>query len=235
MEDNPYKFGTVNWYKYEIRALTKKANDRFYEYNQVDYMPKQLENWRDRLLTYSGKPNPFKKNETLGLGFSGKRKNVLIRQFKELKHFIKTDVFTNEAKDSIAEREKTAYESFKSNNIVDWEYEKWKRMVDTFGNVDQELLNSFGYEDHSSHKGSRKANVKRSNLTINNRNDKSKVSNSSLVNAYSYAYDNNLDILSLMNEVSKEMKGIGGDQRDAIDRLWDKIHESIGEKEDTNG
>ena len=222
MDENPFKFGTVNWYKYEIRGLTEKANERFYEYNQVDYMPTQLEKWRDRLLTYSGKPNPLKKKDTLGLGFSGKRKNVLVRQFKELKHFMKTDVFSNEAKASLTEREQKAYMEFNKNNVLDWDYEKWNRMVDTFGNIDQELLNSFGYEDHSNHNGSRRAR-----LNINNKNDTSKVSNSSLVNAYSYAYDNNVDILTLMNEVNKEMKGTGGDQRDAIDLLFDKIADAI--------
>ena len=235
MEDNPHKFGTVNWYKHEIRSMTEKANERFYEYEQVDYMPTQLEKWRDRLLTYSGKPNPFRTKDTLGLGFSGKRKNVLIRQFKELKHFLKNDIFTNEGQQSLSDREKSAYENFKTNNIVDWEYEKWKRMVDTFGNIDQELLNSFGYEDHSNHNGSKKANVKRSRLNINNTNDRSSVTNSSLVNAYSYAYDNNIDILSLMNEVNKEMKGTGGDQRKAIDKLWEKISEAVGKKEDQDG
>lgn len=237
MDENPHKFGTVNWYKYEIRRMTEKANKRFYEYNQVDYLPTQLEKWRDRLLTYSGKPNPMKKDDTLGLGFSGKRKNVLVRQFKELKHFLKVDIFTNEGKESLTEREQKAYEEFKANNVVDWEYEKWKRMVDTFGNIDQELLNSFGYEDHSNHNGSRKANVKANKLDITNSNDRSKVSNSSLVNAYSYAYDNKIDILSLMNEVSKEMKGTGGDQRVAIDKLWDKIADAVKAKkeEEENG
>lgn len=228
--DNPHSFGTVNWYKYEIREMTRQANNRFYEYNQVDYMPAQLERWKDRLLDYSGKPNPFKRKDTLGLGFSGKRKNVLKRQYKELKHFLNTDVFSSEGVESLADKERKAYESFTSNNLLDWNYEKWKRMVDTFGNIDQELLNSFGYEDHSNHNGSKKANVKRNAISVNNQNDRGQVTNSSLVNAYSYAYDNNIDILSLMNEVDKEMYGKGGDPRKAIDLLWDKINNAVGAK-----
>lgn len=225
--DNPHSFGTVNWYKYEIRHMTEKANERFYQYDQVDFKPPQLENWENRLLAYSGKPNPFKKKDTLGLGFSGKRKNVIIRQYKELKHFLDTDFFTTQGQEFYSEREKDAYEAFKSNNILDWEYEKWKRMVDTFGNIDQEILNSFGYEDHSSHKGSKTA------LVVNN-TETDTVSNSSLVNAYSYAYDNEIDILTLMNEVDKELHGAGADPKKALDLLWDKIRESIKVKENVD-
>lgn len=231
-DDNPFKFGTNNWYKYEIREMTRQANHRFETYIESDYMPRQLERWKDRLLAYSGKPNPFKTKDTLGLGFSGKRKNVLKRQFKELKHFLKVDVFTNEGVENLADRERKAYESFNENNLLDWNYDKWKRMVDTFGNIDQELLNSFGYEDHSNHNGSKKANVKKNHLNVNNRNDISQVTNSSLVNAYSYAYDNNIDILSLMNQVDKEMYGKGADPRRAIDKLWDKIREEVAAKEE---
>ena len=233
-DDNTFKFGTVNWYKYEIRRMTERANRRFYNYDQVDYMPVQLEKWKDRLLTYSGKPNPFMKKDTLGLGFSGKRKNVLKRQYKELKHFLDVDVFSNEGVDNLAEKEKRAYKSFNSRNLLDWDYEKWKRMVDTFGNIDQELLNSFGYEDHSNHNGSKKANVKKNPLIVNNKNDKNQITNSSLINAFSYAYDNNVDILSLMNEVDKEMYGKGGDSRKAIDKLWEKIKQSVKDSEDEN-
>lgn len=229
-DDNTFTVGTVNWYKHEIRSMTERANKRFYDYDQADYMPTQLAKWRDRLLDYSGKPNPFKRKDTLGLGFSGKRKNVLKRQYKELKHFLGTDIFSNEGVENLADRERKAYESFNEKNILNWDYEKWKRMVDTFGNIDQELLNSFGYEDHSNHNGSKKANVKKNPLSVNNRNDKKNVTNSSLVNAYSYAYDNNIDILSLMNEVDKEMYGKGGDPRKAIDKLWDKINDAVAAK-----
>lgn len=227
--ENPHTVGTINWYKHEIRYLTKEANRRFYEYDQSDYMPPTLAKWKDRLLTYGGKANPLMKKETFGLGFSGKRKNVLVRQYNELKHFYQTDTVTIAGQEYYSKREYDAYKSFKSNNILNWDFEKWKRMVDTFGNVDSEILRGFGYEDRSNKEGSKTA------VVVNNRNNNS-VSNSSLINAFSYAYDNNVDILTLMNEVDKELHGAGADPKKAIDLLFEKIKQTANiNEEDENG
>lgn len=225
--ENPHTVGTINWYKHEIRYLTKEANRRFYEYDQSDYMPPTLAKWKDRLLTYGGKSNPLMKKETFGLGFSGKRKNVLIRQYNELKHFYQTDTVTIAGQEYYSKKEYNAYQKFNSNNILSWDYEKWKRMVDTFGNVDSEILRGFGYEDHSNKEGSKTA------VVVDNKKPE-KVSNSSLVNAFSLAYDNNVDLLTLMNEVDKELHSEGADSKTAIDLLFKKIRQVANIKDDSD-
>lgn len=223
--ENPFLEGTVNWYKHEIRYMTKEANRRFYEYDQSDYMPPTLEKWKDRLLTYGGKASPLKKKETFGLGFSGKRKNVLVRQYNELRHFYESDTLTIAGQEYYSKREYEAYKKFNKNNILNWDYEKWKRMVDTFGNVDSEILRSFGYEDQSNKEGSKTA------VVVDNRNSET-ISNSSLINAYSYAYDNNIDLLTLMNDVLKELRGSASTSKNAIDLLFEKIKEASNLKKD---
>ena len=223
--ENPHTPGTINWYKHEIRYMTKEANRRFYEYEQVDYLPPQLENWKDRLLTYGGKSNPMKKSDTFGLGFSGKRKNAIIRQYNELHHFYENDTVTIAGQEFYSKREKDAYEAFNKNNILNWSYDKWKKMVDVFGSVGEEILRHFGYEDQSNKEGSKTA-------IVDSTEKPESVSNASLINAFSYAYENNLDLLSLMTEVERDLRGEGFTSKKAIDALFEKIKEKSNVRED---
>lgn len=222
--------GTVNWFKYEIKAMTDAFNRRYRHTRESGDLPPQFEDMREELYKYSGKSTPRGSKNVIGYGISGKNKTWLKRQYDELRLSLKADIWSPEAKAEISTRENEAYNAFKENQVLDWSYNKWKDMVDILGHLDSTILHGFGYEDKHIHNGSATAKGKKAKtLQINGYSKKGngKIGNSSLINAYSYAYDRGIDLLSLIQRVDKSASGQGLQPKDMIDNLWKAIKEEM--------
>lgn len=234
---NPIRHeGTVNWLKYEIKLGTDAFNRRYTEMAEKGAVPSQLEEIKERLREYSGYSTPKGKDKVVGYGISGKNKKWLERQYRELRRALTKDVWSEEAVDIRDDAEKQAYDQFNKNQHVNWTYDKWKHMVDVFGNLDMDILHGFGYEANSTHNGSSTADegtVKVLNLReeADLPSDVKSVSNSSFVEAFSYAYEQGLDLYTLAERVYKERKE-GDDPVKLINRLYDEIKKEVGEKDD---
>lgn len=222
--------GTVNWLKYEIKAATEEFNKRYRELSIKGEVPSQLEEEKDLLRTYSGKSKPKRQSDVLSAGVSGKNKAWLKRHYDELKRALKTDVWSDSAAETRTDKEIEAWKSFNSNQLLNWDFKKWKSMVDIFGHIDSEILRGFGYEDHSNHKGSSTAKDTNSQILVVEEltelpktSSKDNVSNSSLVTAFSFAYDRGLDLYSIMERVRKNTYGQGKKQYEMIDELYMEI------------
>lgn len=227
--------GSVNWLKYEIKAATDEFNKRYRQLELTGKVPSQLEEARERIYEYSGYSTPKRSTDVLSAGVSNRKKDSLIRQYRELRTAIKSDVWSDEAAKLRTDKEEKAWEQFNNNQVLNWNYSKWKAMVDIFGNMDAEILRGFGYEDHSNHSGSSTANgqpapqyLEVEELTeLPTESSKGKVSNSSLVSAFSFAYDRGLDLYTLMERVQKRTKGQGKEQYQMIDELYKEIGEEL--------
>lgn len=220
--------GTVNWLKYEIKVMTDEFNRRYRHTRERGDLPPQFEDMREELYKYSGRSTPRGTKNVLSYGVSGKNKTWLQRQYDELRLSLKADIWSPEAKGEMDTREKAAYESFKENQVLDWSYNKWKDMVDILGHLDSTILHGFGYEDKSTHNGSSTARGKKSkSLRIAGYGAKGKVSNSSLISAYSYAYDRGIDLLTLISRVDREATGQGKTPKAMIDDLWAAIKDEM--------
>lgn len=216
-----HRFGSKEWYKAEIRKMVVDVNQRFYKAKSEGKMTKQLKDEENRLIKYGSKSSIIGKNrgETIGLGFHKKpSKEFLQRQYQELKRILKKDIWTPKGKQEDEEREDNAYKTFRDMH-PNWSKEKWRDFVQLLGTAPAELLQAFGYEKQGSHSGSKKARVETKY-------------NESFVEAYSYAYDNDVDLFRVMENTYREISGYGYDQTKAIDALKENIKHEISEAEE---
>lgn len=206
--------GTVPWLKDEIRRLTEQVNQRFYEAKEAGLFDSRLKKWASRLRYFGSNPSIIGKNrgEEIGLGFRGKKKRDLERQLAELNRVIDKDIWTPKGRKEDDERHDQAYKTF-SEMHPNWSKEKYRDFVQLLGTAPTELLQAFGYERTSGHRGSKTAKVK--------------VTNESFIEAYSYAYDNKVDLLSVMLGTYSEIEGMGYGQEEAIDALKTNIEKVI--------
>lgn len=229
------KEGTVNWFKYEIRNMTAEFNRRFRETAERGEIPEQFNKLREEFIREGARPNPLSK-DAIGLGFSvkGKGKAGLVRQWSNLQRALKIDIWSPTAEEYRTERELNAWRKFNDNQVLSWSYDKWKAMVEIFGNMDSTILHGFGYEDKSTHNASQTADDGKQKKTIEieeNFDPEGKVSNSSLVSVFSKAYDNDIDLLSVMNRVYNR-KVQGRTQRTALNDLYKEIQDIINERKE---
>ena len=231
------KEGTVNWFKYEIRNMTAEFNRRFRETAERGEIPEQFNKLREEFIREGARPNPLSK-DAIGLGFSikGKGKAGLVRQWTNLRRALDVDVWSPTAEEYRTDRELKAWRKFNENQVLSWSYDKWKAMVDIFGNMDSTILHGFGYEDNSTHNASKTINSSKKAKKVNLEafDPEGKVSNSSLVSAFSYAYDNDVDLLTLMNRVYNR-KAEGRTQRTALNDLYSEIKKMINERKEESG
>lgn len=206
--------GTVPWLKDEIRSLTQQVNDRFYKAKEANLFDNKLKKWAARLKYFGSKPSIIGKNrgEEVGLGFRGKKKKDLERQLAELNRVINKDIWTPKGREEEDELHDQAYRTF-SEMHPNWSRDKYNDFVQLLGTAPTELLQAFGYERSSGHKGSKTAKVK--------------ITNESFIEAYSYAYDRNVDLLSVMLGTYSEIEGMGYGQEQAIDALKTNIEKVI--------
>lgn len=206
--------GTVPWLKDEIRRLTQQVNQRFYEAKEAGLFDNRLKKWASRLKYFGSKPSIVGKNrgEEIGLGFRGKKKKDLEKQLAELNRVIDKDIWTPKGRAEEEKRHHDAYTTF-SETHPNWSREKYMDFVNLLGTAPTELLQAFGYERSSGHRGSKTAKVK--------------VTNESFIEAYSYAYDKNVDLLSVMLGTYSEIEGMGYGQEEAIDALKTNIEKVI--------
>lgn len=222
--------------KKSIRELTKEVNDRIKDALDLGDIPEQLQKFIGKLRKVGSNPSITKRDDkgrkdVIGLGFKGKKKNALEKQEEWLKTFLASDTWTPKGKQIEDEKAQAAYESFNANQRTDWTRDKWASFVYTLGNAPSYLLNEFGYEKQGSHKGSKTAKdkvVKESDTGfVNVDSSKAEGTNGAIIDMFSYAYDNDVDLLSLMYEVDKESSGKGLTQSKAIELLMEKIQENI--------
>lgn len=207
-----HKFGSKEWYKEEIRQMTKEVNFRFWEARNSGKMTPQLKAAEKRLILYGGEPSVAAKNrgETIGLGFHKKpSKGMLQRQWGELRRVLRKDIWSPQGEKAEKDREEEAYKSFKEFH-PNWSKEKWINFVQLLGNVPTEILQSFSYERSSSHRSSKTAHV------YNTKNE-------GFVEAFSFAYENDVDLFRVMEKVYSEIKNLGFNQEKALDALKDAI------------
>ena len=215
-EKNPYKAGTYNWYKYEIRKLTPQANQRIVEAEASGKTSPQFDAIVKRLQKY-GSTRKSVSDTAVGLGFQGKTKSLLKRQYQELKRMLKIDVWSPQGLKQAEEAEKTSYNAFIANR-PGWTKEKWREFVQTMGTVSSEMLREFGYERHGNDRGSKTVSVNK------------KASSESFINAFEEAYDSGQDMQSIMEEVNAKSRGAGLEADDQIDLLYTVIRDKKNNK-----
>lgn len=92
-----------------------------------------------------------RENLELKKWFSGKKKSDLVREYKELVRFSRFDRFTPEAQRKQENAAYTAWQKFTKNreNIPGkkYSYEEFLDLRNFFGNVTQDLIDKFGYDD----------------------------------------------------------------------------------------
>lgn len=229
-DDNPIRrVGSVNWLKYEIKTMTKEFNKRYTAAQKRGEVPPQLEERLKLHLDYGGKANRFS-DDVLGYGFGGKRKAELERQYGALRGTLKADRWTDESKELIKDNEYNAWKSFNTNQVVNWSYDKWRKMVDVFGHIDDTILRGFGYEDHSSHNGSGKYKKETATPIGIDKDDNGTISNASLMNAFSKAYDEGVDIFKLLIKITNDPNITSS--KGAIDELYKEIKLASGKDSD---
>lgn len=224
--------------KSSIRKLTDEINERLKDAIDEGVIPEQLEKFIRKLRRYGSKPSITKRDkrgrkDVIGYGFKGKKKADLEVQEEWLKTFLTADTWTPRGREIENEKARQAYESFNTNQRTDWSYDKWASFVYTLGNAPSYLLNEFGYEKRDSHKGSKTAKVAKDTgegIDINSSNAEG--TNGAVIDMFSYAYDNDIDLLTLMKEVDRQGTGKGWSQSEAIEKLMDAIKREINEQEE---
>lgn len=210
--DNPYTKGTVDWYKEEIRTLTPQVNQRIVEANESGNRAPQVDAMIERLQKYGGTNKRFGE-DVIGLGFSGKTKSRLKRQYQELKRVLRIDVWTPQGIAEYEKNEQDTYESFAKSH-KGWSKDKWRDFVQMMGTVSSEMLREFGYERHGNDRGSKTVSA-----------NKSQGPNEDFIAAFEEGYSKGKDMEKLMEEVSKHTSGL--DQRRSMDLLYKAIREDI--------
>ena len=212
--DNPYKEETKDWYKWEIKKkLTPMANQRIVEAKEAGTKSPQLEKMIERLQKYGGTDKRYGE-DAIGLGFKGKTKSRLKRQYQELMRVQKIDVWSPRGIKEYEAKEKNSYKKFKKEH-PGWSRDKWRDFVQMMGTISSEMLREFGYERHGNEKGSK---------TVSANGNKT---NQDLLEAFSEAYKKGKDMQEIMEKVSKEANGAGLDQRRTMDLLYKAIRDDI--------
>lgn len=214
--DNPYNPGTKKWYMFEIKEnLTPQVNKRIYEAQEEKTWSSQLTKMVERLQKYGGTNKKYGENY-IGLGFKGKSKSMIKRQYQELNRVLDIDVWTPAGIRKAEREEDKAYRSFK-NTHKGWKKAKWREFVQIMGNASSEMLREFGYERHGNDKGSKTATVGKYN--------------NSFVEAYELAYKHGKDLFDIMETTYRQVKNKGFTQKGAIDLLFDNIRNEITEED----
>ena len=193
--------------KQEIRELTQKVNVNIYEYRQQGKSSKPMEAAIKRMQQFGGKANPIKQPAAeIGYGFNRRRTlEDLRRQKAELERVQNKDVWTPAGMRRMNDYANKSWLSF-SKRHPDMTKEDWQTFVDTFGAMNSELKEVFGYIE------------KRSGVSA------SDVGNEALVAAYEQgSRDKRTNILLYMQQVVEEHKGEGMSQKDAIMYLKEKL------------
>ena len=214
--------GSKEWYKSHIRKMVQDFNTRVFEMkSQGKKIPKQITSEINRLKRWGGKISitGMHRGDVVGLGFGKKpSKERLERQYRELDRFLSNDVWTNEGRKRVNKEKNDAYKTFKEYH-PNWSKSKWEDFVQLLGTAPTELLQAFGYEKQGSHSGSKTAKVYHG-------------ANESFVEAYSYAYDNDVDLFRVMENTYREIEGEGYSQEMAIDLLKENIKLEIEESKE---
>lgn len=220
-----HREGSKEWYKEEIRKMVRDFNSRVFKIKASgEKLPKQVRDEISRLKRWGGKVSIIGENrgDVIGLGFGSKpEKGRLIRQYKELERFLDNDVWTSKGKKRLSTEKENAYKSFKIHH-PNWSKNKWDDFVQLLGTASTDLLQSFSYEKRESHSSSKTAKVSKA---YNGANE-------TFIEAYSYAYDNDVDLYKVMEDTYREIQGEGFSQEKAIDRLKDNIKQIIKDREE---
>ena len=193
--------------KQEIRELTQKVNVNIYEYRQQGKSSKPMEAAIKRMQQFGGKANPVKQpTAEIGYGFNHRRTlEDLRRQKAELERVSNKDIWTPAGMRRMNDYANKSWLSF-SKRHPDMTKEDWQTFVDTFGAMNSELKEVFGYIE------------KKSGVSA------SDVGNEALVAAYEQgSRDKRTNILLYMQQVVEEHKGEGMSQKDAIMYLKEKL------------
>ena len=142
---------TVKELKEGIRRLTRSVNEKIAEYRERNltnrFFDRQLERLKQATSYVRNSQRRVPKGRTgeLGLGFSGKVKTDLERQYRELEAFN-----TKEWRSTAAERERSAkadkaYKTFK-RRYGEISFDEWEDLVYMMDDV-KNYIADFGYED----------------------------------------------------------------------------------------
>ena len=200
-----------------IRKQTAEVNMRYREAKRTGTLTPQLMKMFETAQLYGSKPRDTR-SQIVGLGF-GKHthKSELMRQLRELNRIVKHDIWSPQGAVQVKEEESKAYSTFNERTRYNWSYDKWKSFVDIFGSAPDEILNGFGYERKGGHKGSSTVTIKTDSA------DDVTITGKSLIEAFDIAYEKRVDLLTVMEEVYSESKGM--DQQGAIDSLFERLRE----------
>lgn len=193
--------------KEDIRKLTQAVNINIYEYRQQGKSSKPMEAAIKRMQQFGGKANPIsQRGAEVGYGFNKRRTlEDLRRQKAELERVQNKDVWTPAGMRRMNDYANKSWLSF-SKKHPDMSKEDWQTFVDTFGAMNSELKEVFGYIE------------KRSGVSA------SDVGNEALVSAYEEgSKDKRVNILLYMQQVVDEHRGEGISQKDAILYLKEKL------------
>ena len=209
--------GSKEWYKDKIREMLPEVNLKFSQARNSGLMNEQLAAVEKRLINYGGNASIVGKHrdETIGLGFHKKpSKGMLKRQYGELKRITEKDIWSPSGIEKEIDREKNAYDP-------GWSKEKWVDFVELMGNAPTELLQAFSYEKQDSHRNAKKK-------AYNPKNE-------GFIEAFSAAYEDDVDLFKVMERTYKSItggKGKGLSQEKALDRLKKEIKRELGEEVD---
>lgn len=215
--------GSKEWYKDKIRDTLPEVNLKFSQARNSGLMNEQLAAVEKRLINYGGNASIVGKHrdETIGLGFHKKpSKGMLKRQYGELKRITEKDIWSPDGLKKEIDREENAYQSFLEYH-PGWSKEKWIDFVELLGNAPTELLQAFTYEKQDSHKGSKKK--------------KYNPKNESFIEAFSAAYEKDVDLFRVMERTYASITGGTGkglDSNKALDILKEEIKKELGEDEE---
>ena len=218
-----HKYGSKEWYKEEIRKMLPNVNLKFSQARNSGTMNEQLAAVEKRLINYGGNPSIVGKHrdETIGLGFHKKpSKGMLKRQYGELKRITEKDIWSPDGIEKELDKEKQAYDTFVEFH-PGWSKEKWIDFVELMGNAPTELLQAFSYEKQDSHRNAKKK-------AYNPKNE-------GFIEAFSAAYEDDVDLFKVMERTYKSItggKGKGLSQEKALDRLKKEIKRELGEEVD---
>lgn len=193
----------------DIRALTQEVNLNIYEYRQEGKSMKPMEEAIKRMQQFGAKANPIKsRGAEIGLGFKRVRSiDDLKRQKAELERVLNKDVWTPSGIRRMNDHANKSWQSFHKRH-PQFSKSDWQTFVDTFGSMNSELKEMFGYIEKRA----------------GGYSQKSYVGNDALVMAYEDADKNKrVNIIQYMNEVVKEHKGEGMTQTQAINYLKEKL------------
>lgn len=203
--------------KRRIRSLTREVNFRYKVAKDTNTITPQMQKLISTAQSYGSKARDTR-TQVVGLGFNkhGKDYGALMRQYRELKRIIKVDVWSPVGVSKRDLQDKEAWKAFNTKNKYDWDFDKWKSFVDTFGNIPTEILTAFHYSTKDRHDGSSTASIH------TKKGDNNDLTNRSLLEAFNTAYDKRVDLLTLMTKVYENAEE-GDTSMTLYDNLLDEI------------